>query len=79
MEVYQQMQKISIVILRMNVLILRLSVLLSAFAENHDRKIVNECESFSASAGFRSRRSERRRCPERKLVGASSSSPLIIP
>ena len=44
---------------------------LSAFAENLDPKAVDDSEEFSASAGFRSRRSERRRYPERKLEGAS--------
>ena len=36
-----------------------------------DLKSVDECEEISASAGFCSRRSTRRRYPERKLGGAS--------
>jgi hypothetical protein len=45
---------------------------LTPFAENRERKFVDECEVFSASEGFCSQRSEGRRYPELKLVGALS-------
>ena len=47
---------------------------LSPFAENHERKLGDEREEFSASEGFHSRRSEGRRYPDREVGGDSYQS-----